>query len=39
MIVRSRKNWWTLLFVWRGSMMKQMLPQLIIVAVLSVLAV
>lgn len=39
MIVRSRKNWWTLLFVWRGSMMKQMLPQLIIVAVLSVVAV
>jgi putative membrane protein len=39
MIVRSRKNWWTLLFVWRGSMMKQMLPQLIIVAALSVLAV
>jgi putative membrane protein len=39
MIVRSRKNWWTLLFVWRGSMMKQMLPQLIIVAALSVVAV
>ncbi len=39
MIVRSRKNWWTLLFVWRGSMMKQMLPQLIIVAALSVIAV
>ncbi len=39
MIVRSRKNWWTLLFVWRGSMMKQMLPQLIIVTALSVVAV
>ena len=39
MIVRSKSNWWTLLFVWRGSMMKQMLPQLLIVAVLSVLAV
>ena len=39
MIVRSKTNWWTLLFVWRGSMMKQMLPQLLIVAVLSVLAV
>lgn len=39
MIVRSRKNWWTLLFVWRGSMMKQMLPQLLIVFVLSVVAV
>ncbi len=39
MIVRSRKNWWSLLFVWRGSMMKQMLPQLSIVAALSVVAV
>jgi ion channel-forming bestrophin family protein len=39
MIVRSKSNWWTLLFVWRGSMMKQMLPQLLIVAGLSVAAV
>ncbi len=39
MIVRSRKNWWSLLFVWRGSMMTQMLPQLSIVAALSVVAV
>jgi putative membrane protein len=39
MIVRSRKNWWSLLFVWRGSMMTQMLPQLGIVAALSVVAV
>ena len=39
MIVRSKSNWWTLLFVWRGSMMKQMLPQMFIVAALSVLAV
>ena len=39
MIVRTKTNWWTLLFVWRGSMMKQMLPQLLIVAVLSGVAV
>ena len=39
MIVREKSNWWTLLFLWRGSMMKQMLPQLIIVAALSVFAV
>jgi ion channel-forming bestrophin family protein len=39
MIVRSKSNWWTMLFVWRGSMMKQTLPQLLIVAVLSVVAV
>jgi ion channel-forming bestrophin family protein len=39
MIIRPRKNWWTLLFLWRGSMVKQMLPQLITVTALSVLAV
>jgi ion channel-forming bestrophin family protein len=39
MIVRPKTNWWTMLFWWRGSMMKQMLPQLSIVAVLSVIAV
>jgi ion channel-forming bestrophin family protein len=39
MIVRSKSNWWTMLFVWRGSMMTQMLPQLSIVAALSVFAV
>ena len=39
MIVRSKSNWWTLLFVWRASMMKQMLPQMLIVAALSVFAV
>jgi putative membrane protein len=39
MIVRPKTNWWNLLFVWRGSMMKQMLPQLLIVAALSVFAV
>jgi putative membrane protein len=39
MIVRPKINWWSMLFVWRGSMMKQMLPQLLIVAALSVVAV
>lgn len=39
MIVRSKSNWFTMLFVLRGSMMKQMLPQLSIVAALSVIAV
>jgi ion channel-forming bestrophin family protein len=39
MIVRPKSNWWSLLFVWRGSMMKRILPQLAIVATLSVLAV
>src|ERR1700759_2125531 len=39
MIVRPKTNWWTMLFVWRGSMMNQMLPQLLIVAALSGIAV
>jgi putative membrane protein len=39
MIVRSKSNWWALLFVWRASMMKQMMPQMLIVAALSVFAV
>ncbi|HEY2859559.1 MAG TPA: bestrophin family ion channel [Terracidiphilus sp.] len=39
MIVRQKSNWWSLLFVWRGAMMKRILPQLAIVTGLSVLAV
>ncbi|HEX6774068.1 MAG TPA: bestrophin family ion channel [Acidobacteriaceae bacterium] len=39
MIVRPKGNWWSLLFVWRGAMMKRILPQLAIVTGLSVLAV
>jgi putative membrane protein len=39
MILRSKSNWWTMLFVWRGSMMTRMLPQMLIVAALSVFAV
>ena len=39
MIVRSKTNWWALLFVWRASMMTQMMPQMLIVAALSVFAV
>ena len=39
MILRPKSNWWAMLFVWRGSMMTQMLPQLSIMATLSVFAV
>lgn len=39
MIIRPKINWWSMLFVWRGSMVKQMLPQLLIVVALSVVAV
>lgn len=36
MIVRPRLNWLRLLFVWRGSILKQILPQLGLVLLLSV---
>lgn len=39
MIVRPRVNWWSMLFVWRGSIVRKMLPQLGIVTALSLLAV
>jgi putative membrane protein len=39
MIVRTKVNWWSMLFVWRGSIVRRMLPQLFIVAGLSVFAV
>lgn len=39
MIVRTKVNWWSMLFVWRGSIVRKILPQLIIVAGLSVFAV
>ncbi len=39
MIVRPKDNWWRLLFVWRGSMLRSILPQLVIVLLLSTLAV
>jgi putative membrane protein len=39
MIIRTKVNWWSMLFVWRGSIVRKMLPQLFIVAGLSVFAV
>jgi putative membrane protein len=39
MIVRPKVNWWSMLFVWRGSIVRKVLPQLFIVAALSVFAV
>lgn len=36
MIVRPRPNWFRLLFVWRGSILKQILPQLALALVLSI---
>ena len=39
MIVRTKVNWWSMLFVWRGSIVRKILPQLFIVAALSVFAV
>jgi ion channel-forming bestrophin family protein len=39
MIVRTKENWWSMLFVWHGSIVRKLLPQLGIVAGLSLLAV
>jgi putative membrane protein len=39
MIIRTKVNWWSMLFVWRGSIVRKMLPQLFIVAGLSMFAV
>ncbi|MCB2026867.1 MAG: hypothetical protein KDG56_19025, partial [Ottowia sp.] len=35
MIVRPRPNWLRLLFVWRGSILRKILPQLVAVLVLA----
>ncbi|MCB2026814.1 MAG: hypothetical protein KDG56_18745, partial [Ottowia sp.] len=35
MIVRPRPNWLRLLFVWRGSILRKVLPQLVAVLVLA----
>jgi putative membrane protein len=39
MIIRPKVNWWSMLFVWRGSIVRKILPQLSIVGGLSVFAV
>jgi ion channel-forming bestrophin family protein len=39
MIVRPRENWFRLLFVWNGSVLSSIIPQLCFMAVVSTLAV
>ncbi|WP_176081071.1 bestrophin family protein [Paraburkholderia tropica] len=39
MIVRPRENWFRLLFIWNGSVLSSIIPQLIFMAVVSTLAV
>lgn len=39
MIVRPRENWFRLLFIWNGSVLQSIIPQLIFMAVVSSLAV
>jgi putative membrane protein len=39
MILRPRQNWFSLLFVWNGSVLQSIIPQLIFVGVVSSLAV
>jgi len=38
MIVRPRPHWFSMLFVWRGSVLKKLLPRLLIIAGIGVLA-
>ncbi len=37
MIIKNSRNWFTLLFVWKGSILRKVLPQLIIITLFSVL--
>src|SRR5471030_1149849 len=39
MIVRSRTNWLRMLFIWDGSVLKSIVPQLLLMLVISSLAV
>ncbi|OTP67283.1 bestrophin family protein [Caballeronia sordidicola] len=39
MIIRPKLNWFRMLFVWRGSVLPQLLPRLALIFVLSVLAI
>lgn len=39
MIVRPKENWFRLLFVWNGSVLSSIIPQLVFMAVVSTLAV
>ncbi|MBI3382064.1 MAG: hypothetical protein HY019_08675 [Aquabacterium sp.] len=39
MIVRPRPNWLRMLFVWRGSILNKILPQLVVTALVSVIVV
>ncbi|WDD92062.1 hypothetical protein Bsp3421_002033 [Burkholderia sp. FERM BP-3421] len=38
MIVRPREHWLRMLFVWRGSVLRQILPQLVLLTAISLLA-
>ncbi|MBK0610079.1 hypothetical protein GZ056_27980, partial [Klebsiella pneumoniae] len=39
MIVRPKPNWLRMLFVWRGSVLSKIMPQLIFTTLLSILVV
>ena len=39
MIVRPRQNWLRMLFVWNGSVLQSIIPQLVFMAIVSTLAV
>ncbi|MFV0376253.1 MAG: bestrophin family protein [Mangrovibacterium sp.] len=37
MIIRERKNWWLMLFIWQGSVLPKIMPRLLILGLFSVL--
>ena len=36
MIIRERSNWFLMLFIWRGSVLRKIIPQLLIITAFSV---
>ncbi|HDJ2774377.1 TPA: hypothetical protein PP069_004260, partial [Serratia rubidaea] len=39
MIVRTNKNWLSMLFIWNGSVLQSIIPQLLFMTAVSLLAV
>lgn len=35
MIIRERTNWWKMLFVWKGSVLRKIIPQLVVITIFS----
>src|SRR3954452_23018820 len=39
MIIRDKQNWFKLLFVWKGSVLPEILPRLVVLLILSIIVV